>query len=199
MRVLETSNINLCCVKQHRAGRGQTEHGSHHWCSPERCTPCLRMVCGHREDKIQSASRCTSIFGSFFPTELPTCSSVCMCGLLQQFSLHLWCSVLSVLLPYTSPSPPSLFLHAHVLIQLQCHKMYFILRWTLNVKNIHTKVSSVIIKSELLPSHFVETQNRQNLFESKLKYYCISMLIIPNISSLDKKCHILNKYLKYNV
>lgn len=40
---------NLCCVRQHIAGRGQTEHGSHQRCSRERCTPCLKMAYTERE------------------------------------------------------------------------------------------------------------------------------------------------------
>lgn len=44
-----SKKTNLCCVKQHKAGRGQTGHGSHHCCSQGHCTPCLRMACRQRE------------------------------------------------------------------------------------------------------------------------------------------------------
>lgn len=111
---LGTSHANLCCVRQRRAGRGQTGRGSHHWCSPERCTPCLKTACGQRDRRGPVSKQIrVSVFGPFFPTQLSTCSSVRVCGSLQLFSLHLLCSAPSAPTPYTSPSPPSLSLHVH--------------------------------------------------------------------------------------
>lgn len=137
-----TSHANLCCVRQRRAGRGQTGRGSRHWCSPERCTPCLRRACGQRDRQGPVSKQIrVSVFGPFFPTQLSTCSSVRVCGSLQLFSLHLLCSAPSAPTPYTSPSPPSLSLHVHT----RSDKLDFNLRWILHIdthKTTHTHIKS---------------------------------------------------------
>lgn len=43
---------NLCCVRQHKADKGQKVRGSHRWCSREHCTPCLRTACRETENII---------------------------------------------------------------------------------------------------------------------------------------------------
>ena len=123
---------NLCCVRQHKAGRGQTGHGSHRWCSQGHCTPYLRMVCRERE-KISSlhASVFPFTYSFHFYTDLTvqraqicacTCSAVRVSEWLQRSSLRQLCSAPSALALYTSPSPPSLSLctHRHTLCTYRC-------------------------------------------------------------------------------